>query len=79
MLECISIVSTHPSLPPSPPPPTTSLGSDFWTEAEKSLFNASLGAYGKEFSLICKTVHPHHRLFGSNRSKSGPLGWLANH
>ncbi|XP_056882774.1 uncharacterized protein LOC130522406 isoform X2 [Takifugu flavidus] len=31
-------------------------GSDFWTDAEKSLFNAALGSYGKEFSLVQKTV-----------------------
>lgn len=65
--------NASPLFLPTPPslPPTTSLGSDFWTEAEKSLFSAALGTYGKEFSLIRKTVHPHHRLFGSNRSKLG--------
>lgn len=38
--------------------PTISLGSAFWTDAEKSLFNTALGTYGKEFSLIRKMVHP---------------------
>ncbi|KAM8897712.1 uncharacterized protein AB9W97_008978 isoform 2-T3 [Spinachia spinachia] len=31
-------------------------GSDFWTESEKSLFSATLGTYGKDFSLIQKMV-----------------------
>ncbi|XP_062240258.1 uncharacterized protein LOC133950091 isoform X1 [Platichthys flesus] len=31
-------------------------GSDFWTDAEKSLFGAALGTYGKDFSLIHKMV-----------------------
>nr|XP_046237291.1 uncharacterized protein LOC124054883 [Scatophagus argus]XP_046237292.1 uncharacterized protein LOC124054883 [Scatophagus argus] len=31
-------------------------GSDFWTDNEKGLFSAALGAYGKEFSLIQKMV-----------------------
>lgn len=34
-----------------------SLGSDVWTDAEKTVFTAALGTYGKEFSLIQKTVH----------------------
>lgn len=33
-----------------------SLGSDFWTEGEKSLFSAALEMHGKEFSLIHKMV-----------------------
>lgn len=36
-----------------------SVGSDFWTEAEKSLFSAALETYGKEFSLIQKMVRTH--------------------
>ncbi|KAG7243287.1 hypothetical protein INR49_011740 [Caranx melampygus] len=32
------------------------LGSDFWTETEKSLFNTALGTYGKDFTLIQKMV-----------------------
>ncbi|XP_068444181.1 transcriptional-regulating factor 1-like [Clinocottus analis] len=31
-------------------------GSDCWTDSEKSLFSATLGTYGKAFSLIQKTV-----------------------
>nr|XP_019951039.1 PREDICTED: uncharacterized protein LOC109634787 isoform X1 [Paralichthys olivaceus] len=31
-------------------------GSDFWTDAEKSLFGAALGTYGKDFSVIHKMV-----------------------
>lgn len=33
-----------------------SLGSDFWTEGERSLFSAALEMHGKEFSLIQKMV-----------------------
>lgn len=36
-----------------------SVGSDFWTEAEKSLFSAALQTYGKEFPLIQKMVRSH--------------------
>lgn len=39
--------------------PFVSVGSDFWTEAEKSLFSAALETYGKEFSLIQKMVRSH--------------------
>ncbi|XP_068164342.1 transcriptional-regulating factor 1-like isoform X2 [Antennarius striatus] len=31
-------------------------GSDVWTDGEKLLFSAALGTYGKEFSLVQKTV-----------------------
>ncbi|XP_040886848.1 uncharacterized protein LOC121176828 [Toxotes jaculatrix] len=31
-------------------------GSDFWTDAEKSVFSTALGTYGKDFSLIQKMV-----------------------
>ncbi|XP_038130695.1 zinc finger protein 541-like isoform X1 [Cyprinodon tularosa] len=31
-------------------------GSDFWTDTEKNLFGVALGTYGKDFSLIEKTV-----------------------
>ncbi|XP_040038805.2 uncharacterized protein LOC120822900 isoform X3 [Gasterosteus aculeatus] len=31
-------------------------GSDFWTDGEKSLFTATLGTYGKDFSRIQKMV-----------------------
>ncbi|KAM9425310.1 uncharacterized protein KZ484_008812 isoform 2-T2 [Pholidichthys leucotaenia] len=31
-------------------------GCDFWSDAEKSLFSAALGLYGKDFSLIQKMV-----------------------
>ncbi|XP_034413481.1 uncharacterized protein si:dkey-19b23.10 isoform X2 [Cyclopterus lumpus] len=31
-------------------------GSDCWTDSEKSLFSATLGTYGKAFSLVQKTV-----------------------
>lgn len=33
-----------------------SVGSDFWTEGEKSLFSAALEMHGKEFPLIHKMV-----------------------
>lgn len=42
----------------SPPLLPVSVGSDFWTDTEKSLFSAALGTYGKEFSLIQKMVYP---------------------